>query len=156
MIFTIYKRDEHGQDVLNYTGELIDRGEGWVCIKAPFGFATRDLGYILLKHGDWFTEWFYTDCWYNIFRIDDVDTGVLKGWYCNITRPAEIHETYAASDDLALDLFIHPNGEIRMLDEDEYEALSLTADEHEAVTAAVEEIRRRVAQRDGPFEAISD
>lgn len=155
MTFTIYKRDEHGQEVFQYTGDLVERGEGWVCIRAAFGSASRDLGYIHLKQGDWFTEWFYADRWYNIFRIEDVETGVLKGWYCNLTRPAEIHADYAAADDLALDLFVHTDGSIRVLDEDEYAALVLTADEHQAVAAAVDEIRRLVAQRDGPFAGIS-
>lgn len=154
MVFTIYKRDEHGRDVFHYTGELVERGEGWVCIRAPFGFASRDLGYIFLKQGDWFTEWFYTDRWYNIFRIEDVETGVLKGWYCNLTRPAEIHADSAAADDLALDVFVHPDGAIRLLDEDEYAALSLTAEEHQAVDAAVREIKRLVTRREGPFAGI--
>jgi uncharacterized protein len=155
MTFTIHKRDEHGRETLSYTGELVTRGEGWVCIRAAFGSASRDLGYIHLKKGDWFTEWFYADRWYNIFRIEDVDTGVLKGWYCNLTRPAEIHADYAAADDLALDLFVHPDGAIRVLDEDEYAVLELTSDEHQAVSAAVEEIRRLVAQREGPFAGVA-
>jgi hypothetical protein len=154
MAFTIHKRNEHGQETLRYSGEIVTRGEGWVCIRAAFGFASRDLGYIHLKQGDWFTEWFYADRWYNVFRIEDVDTGVLKGWYCNLTRPAEIHEDWAAADDLALDLFVQTDGTIRVLDEDEYAELSLTADEYQAVDAAVIEIRRRVAQRDSPFEDV--
>jgi len=155
MTFTIHKRDEHGQETFRYSGEVVTRGEGWVCIRAAFGMASRDLGYIHLKQGDWFTEWFYADRWYNVFRIEDVDTGVLKGWYCNLTRPAEIHDDYAAADDLELDIFVFPNGAIRMLDEKEYAKLKLPEEEQQAVASAVEEIRRLVAQREGPFEDIS-
>lgn len=151
MVYTIIKRDEHGQEALRYTGDLIGRGAGWVCIRAPFGFASRDLGYIHLKTGDWFTEWFYADRWYNVFRINDGATGALKGWYCNLTRPAEIHDDHAAADDLALDVFVHPDYTLRLLDEDEYAALTLTDDERQAVAAAVEAIRGLVARREGPF-----
>jgi protein associated with RNAse G/E len=154
MSFTIIKRDEQGQEALRYTGELVARGEGWVCIRASFGFESRDLGYIHLKKGDWFTEWFYADRWYNVFRIEDAETGVLKGWYCNLTRPAEIHEEFSAADDLALDVFVHTNGAIRLLDEDEYAELTLTPEEHQAVQAALNEIRRLVAEREGPFTDI--
>ena len=155
MTFTVYKRDEHGTVTFQYTGDVVTQGEGWICIRAAFGSASRDLGYIQLKQGDWFTEWFYADRWYNVFRIEDVETGLLKGWYCNITRPAEIHDDYAAADDLELDVFVHPDGKIRMLDEKEYARLKLPQEEHQAVDAAVAEIRRLVAQRAAPFEGIS-
>ncbi len=155
MTFTVHKRNEHSRETFRYTGEVLERGAGWVCIRAAFGSPSRDLGYINLKHGDWFTEWFYADRWYNVFRIEDVDTGLLKGWYCNLTRPAEIHDDYTAADDLALDLFVHTDGMIRVLDEDEYAALMLTGEEHQAIADAVTEIRRLVAERAAPFEDIA-
>ncbi|OQY20658.1 MAG: hypothetical protein B6I35_10355 [Anaerolineaceae bacterium 4572_32.2] len=46
-----------------------------------------DLGYVALEPSDRWTECFYTDRWYNVFEIHAADDS-LKGWYCNITRPA--------------------------------------------------------------------
>lgn len=147
----IIKRDAHGHEVLSYEGTLIERGEKFVCIQAKFGGATRDLGYVVFKYGDHFTEWFYSDRWYNVFRVQDVDSGALKGWYCNITRPAEITENSVAADDLALDVFISPDGETLVLDEDEFMQLSLPDDERQQARAAVVEIKRLAANAAGPF-----
>jgi uncharacterized protein len=150
-VFTVIKRDVAGTETLRYTGELVERGAAWVCIRAPFSFSDRDLGYVVLRRGDIFTEWFYSDKWYNIFRIEDVDSGQLKGWYCNLTRPAEIQADTVAADDLALDVFVKPDGTWLLLDEDEYQALAIAPAEDAHVQAAITEITRLVAHRQPPF-----
>lgn len=149
--FTVIKCDHNGEEQLRYSGHLLSRGPGWVCIEAPFSFRDRDLGYVCLRKGDLFTEWFYADRWYNIFRVADKDTRALKGWYCNLTRPARIEEDWVSSDDLALDFFVDPDGATLLLDEDEYEALNLPAAEQAAVQAAIDTLRQLVATQSGPF-----
>jgi len=154
MSFTVYKLNYRGEEELSYTGEVIERGEHHVCIRATYRFATRDLGYMTLRKGDHFTEWFYDDRWYNIFRITDVESGMLKGFYCNLTRPAQITETHVKADDLALDIFVKPDGEWLLLDEEEYEALQLPESERAQVQQAIEQIKFRVQQRKAPFDEI--
>ena len=61
------------------------------------------------------TEWFYSDRWYNVFRLEDVDDDRLKGWYCNIGRPARLGKAVVAYDDLALDVFVTPEGGVTVL-----------------------------------------
>jgi hypothetical protein len=41
---------------------------------------------MLLKQRDRFLELYLFDRYFNIYEIYDRDTGILKGWYCNITR----------------------------------------------------------------------
>lgn len=151
MSFTIYKLNHLGEEVLHYSAEVVERGENYVCLRAMFGFETRNLGYVTLKKGDIFTEWFYTDRWYNVFKVEDIDTGQLKGYYCNITRPAVISETFVKADDLALDIFVHPNGKIRMLDEDEYDDLPLSDEERRNVHQAIQQIEHLVQSSITPF-----
>lgn len=150
---TIVKQTDRGERVWDYPGEVVARGDTWVCIRAPFsGSADRDLGYVVFRQGDTFVEWHYSDRWYNVFRIYDVDDGRLKGWYCNVTRPAVITDDAVRADDLALDVFVYPNREILVLDEDEFAALDLTADERHAAWVAVDAIRRAVAAGEAPFD----
>jgi|SRR5690606_14893507 len=151
MSFTIYKLNHLGEEVLDYSGELVERAENYVCLRAMFGFETRNLGYVTLKKGDVFTEWFYTDRWYNVFKVEDADTGQLKGYYCNITRPASISETSVKADDLALDVFVHPNGKIRILDEDEYDDLPLSDEERRNVQQAIQQIEYLIQNAITPF-----
>jgi hypothetical protein len=155
MSYTVIKRNPAGKTTLTYEGEIIERSEHHVCLKAHFKGETRDLGYMLLKHNDLFTEWFYDNRWYNVFKVNDRDTGRLKGFYCNLTRPAEIHETHVAADDLELDVFVTPDGDTLLLDEDEYQQLDLSAHERAQVDNAVSQIKSRVSQHEGPFAALS-
>lgn len=152
MTITVIKNDHTGRETWRYTGEIIARGETFVQLEARFNRDTFDAGYIVYKRGDLFTEWFYTDRWYNVFRIEDVDDGRLKGWYCNITRPAVITNDTVTADDLALDVFVTPSHDVLLLDEDEFYALDLAADERASALAAVDEIRGLVAWREGVFE----
>ncbi|MCK6578275.1 MAG: DUF402 domain-containing protein [Anaerolineae bacterium] len=150
---TVIKRDHTGRAVWQYQGEVTARGATWVCLQARFHRDDLDAGYMVFRRGDLFTEWFYSDRWYNVFRIEDVDDGALKGWYCNITRPAYIADGEIAADDLALDVFVSPSGEIRLLDEGEFHALPLSADDQAQAWAAVETIRTLVRAAVPPFSA---
>jgi hypothetical protein len=154
MSYTVIKRDPNGTETLRYTGEVVHRDSESVCVRAVFTFSTRDLGYVTLKTGDLFIEWFYTNRWYNVFLIYDVDDGRFKGCYCNLTRPADIHAEFVAADDLALDVWVAPDGTTTLLDEEEYAALNLdtTTDAH--VQAAVQDIQERVGRGDAPFEVF--
>lgn len=155
MSFTVYKLNHRGEEELHYQGELLERSPTQVCIRAKFGFDTRHLGYVTLKKGDIFTEWFYTDRWYNIFRVEDVDTGELKGFYCNFTRPAIIEDDFVKAEDLALDLFVKPNGETLLLDEDEFAALPLTETERHQVEEAHQHLETLIQVRKQPFDSLA-
>lgn len=155
--FTIHKHDHAGRYVWQYAGEVITRDTTSVCIQARFGSVGGtdvDSGVVVFRVGDRMTEWFYTDRWYNIFQIEDVDDGRIKGWYCNITRPAQVYADHLTHDDLALDLFVGPDGAITLLDEDEFAALDLPADERRAAWEAVAQIRRLVHDRHPPFDVL--
>ena len=154
MPFTVIKRDSLGVETYRYSGELVKRGPTWVCVRAPFVGRDRvDLGCVVFVRGDIFTEWHYSDRWYNVFRTEDTG-GRLKGWYCNVVRPAEIGPDSAAADDLALDVFVEPNGTTHLLDEDEFADLDLTDAETAAAWAAVDAIKTAVAARDTPFAGL--
>ena len=112
-----------------------------------------DLGFVVLEPGDRWTEYFYADRWYNIFEIHASD-GRLKGWYCNVTRPASIGNGEVAAEDLALDLWVAPDGEPQVLDEDEFDALAISPAEREAARQALAELQGMVVQRVAPFDRI--
>lgn len=151
----VVKRDENGDSVWAYSGELLARGATWVCVRAPFNYADKDLGYVVFRRGDTFIEWHYSDRWYNVFEVYDVEIGNLKGWYCNITRPAVLEADLVYADDLALDVFVTPQGEILLDDEDEFAELNLPPDEQRAAWDAVAAIRRAVAERSMPFDQVT-
>ncbi|MCY3832328.1 MAG: DUF402 domain-containing protein [Chloroflexi bacterium] len=153
--FTIVKRDAFGRDELSYQGVLHERNANFLCIDAAFALDDRDLGYIQLRRGDRFREWFYRDRWYNIFRVCDGQSGALKGWYCNITRPPVFEANRVTAEDLCLDVFVYPDGRTLLLDEEEFANLELQAREEEMARAAVDEVLCRVENRGPPFDEIA-
>lgn len=155
-VITVIKRDAGGRDVLSYRGVLRESRDSHICIDAIFTFTDRDLGYVKLRRGDRFREWFYRGRFFNIFRVGDAETDALKGWYCNITRPPIIGARQVAAEDLCLDVFVRPDGRALLLDEAEFAALNLPEDEVEQAWRAVEQIKRLVEGRLPPFDEIVD
>jgi protein associated with RNAse G/E len=152
---TIYKLDHDGQEMLRYAGKIVARGETWIQLEALFPFADKDAGYVVFRRNDRFVEWFYSDRWYNIFEVHDVADDALKGWYCNITRPATLSADEVHSDDLALDAWVSLDGTLLVVDEDEFEALPFDADTRQKALDGVAALREHLTRRDWPFDKIS-
>jgi predicted RNA-binding protein associated with RNAse of E/G family len=152
---TVRKLDHAGRQVTAYPGQVLRRDGRAIVLRTGWGRDALDLGYVVLEPGDRWTEHFYADRWYNIFEICASD-GRLKGWYCNVTRPARIGADEVTTEDLALDLWVAPDGETRVLDEDEFAALPLNPAEREAARQALAELQEMVAQGMAPFEGIQD
>ena len=137
---TIYKLDHHGREVWRYPGRVLARDAHTIRLE---GFYNRDnttVGYAVFKRGDRLVETFYSDRWYNVFAVYDRDDGALKGWYCNVTRPATITDEAVSSDDLALDVWVSPDGAVTVLDEDEFAALELNEDDRAAADDALQQL----------------
>ena len=150
----VRKLNLEGEEKINYPGRVLEHTASAVVLEAFFSRERMELGYVTLKPGDRFVEYFYADRWYNVFVIYDVDDGGLKGWYCNITRPARFADGEVSAVDLELDLWIEPDGRAQVLDEDEFAALPLAPEEAAAARAALDELRALAAERAGPFVRI--
>jgi hypothetical protein len=145
--FTVHKLDHIGREVWRYPARLLERGLHHVRLEALFNRDDMDLGFTVFRRGDRFVESFYDNRWYNVFAVYDRDNGVLKGWYCNVCRPAQIDTSSVHCEDLALDVWVAPTGDLTLLDEDEFEKLPLTATEQSRARASVSELERLARRR---------
>lgn len=155
MTITVIKTDHAGREILRYSGRVLARDETFVRLEAFFSRPDVQTAYHTFRHGDRFIEWFYSDRWYNVFEMHDVDDDRLVGWYCNIARPAVITGDTIRADDLALDVFVAPDGAITVLDEDEFAALPLDKSTRDHARAALDAIQRLVEMRQPPFERLA-
>lgn len=121
----ILKKNPAEEVTWQYDGVELRRGENSITVEAFFNRDDLPFQDIVLKRNDRFVETFFTDKWYNIFEIYDRDDGALKGWYCNLTKPAIIEAGQVSYVDLALDLWVTPDGRQTVLDEDELDELNL-------------------------------
>ncbi|MET7734075.1 DUF402 domain-containing protein [Streptomyces sp. NPDC005402] len=126
-----------GRTKIRYEAELLTDDGTRVTVRAPWaGEGVRDFGFVRFEPGDVFTEHYWRDRWYAVKEVRSSD-GTLKGWYCDITRPATVDGTELVVEDLDLDLWVSADGtEVLRLDEDEFEESGLADRDPEAASAA--------------------
>ncbi len=136
----VRKLDHAGREVWRYPAVVVREDPGAIVVEANFNRDDLDLGFTTFKRGDRFVETFYNDRWYNVFAVYDRDSGALKGWYANICRPATWDAGQIDCQDLALDVWIDPDGRVTLLDEDEFAALPLTGAERSQARQALDRL----------------
>lgn len=139
-LFTVHKLDLAGHEVIAYQGWLVARDDQRIILDARWQWEARDYGYATFEPGDRFLEYYYPQRWYTVFEVRAAQDDTLKGWYCNITRPAQIEAQDIRSVDLALDLWVYPDRRVVVLDEDEFQALALTPAERRVAESALAEL----------------
>ena len=139
----VVKLNTQGDETWRYPAVLLQRTDQAALIEAHFNRDDLQFHGILLGRGDRFMEAYFTRRWFNIFEIHDRASDELKGWYCNVTRPAVFIDGRIEYVDLALDLLVYPDGRQLVLDEDEYAQLALGAAEQSQVKAALSELQLR-------------
>ncbi len=150
MKIKVQKKNPAGGLMYEYEGEVLRREEHSIVLEALFDRADMPFMDVVFKYGDVFVEYYYTDRWYNIFTIMDHENDKVKGWYCNVGKPAVIEDDVVSYVDLALDLWVSTTGEQTVLDEDEFEKLDIDASTRERALAALEELKEVVKKQQPP------
>ncbi|MET8571386.1 DUF402 domain-containing protein [Streptomyces sp. NPDC004783] len=135
-----------GRTKIRYPGELLHDDGTRIAVRAPWaGAGVRDFGFVRFEAGDVFTEYYWRDRWFSVKEVRSA-TGAVKGWYCDITRPAVRTGTELVVEDLDLDLWRSADGtDVRRLDEDEFAESGLAERDPgaaEAAVAALDELER--------------
>jgi len=139
----VQKKNPAGEVTYEYEGVLLSRDATSITLQALFDRADMPFMDVVFKTGDRFVEYYYTDRWYNIFAVHDRDDGQVKGWYCNIGKPAVIHDGIVSYVDLALDLWVSADGRQTVLDEEEFEALELNEELRSGALKGLDELKER-------------
>jgi uncharacterized protein len=137
----VIKRNLAGEETWRYNGRVLERGAHWVRLEAFFNRDDRPFHGLVLGRGDRFVETFYSDRGYNIFEMHAREDDALKGWYCNVSRPAELTGGVVSYVDLPLDLLVYPDRRQLVLDEDEFAELGLDPAEAAAARQALRELQ---------------
>ena len=141
---TVFKQNHLGEPVFSWKGELLE--ESPTCRRVSAGFSGADavpVDKVTFRKGDLFLESYYTDRWYNLFEVHEGLSDQVKCWYINLSYPALFSAESIIWQDLALDLVVYPNGEYRLLDEDEFDDLRLEPEVKRRCLDTVREIDRK-------------
>ena len=140
-ILTVFKQNHFGKPVFSWEGELVDESPTCRLVRAYFsGADSVPVDKVTFRKGDLMLERYYTDRWYNVFEVHEGLSDQVKCWYINLSYPALFTAESITWQDLALDLLVYPNGEYRLLDEDEFDALPLEPEVRKRCMATVQEI----------------
>ncbi|MEU7009533.1 DUF402 domain-containing protein [Streptomyces sp. NPDC046332] len=128
-----------GRTKIRYPAEVLADDGTRLAVRAPWAAeGVRNFGFVRFEPGDVFVEHYWRDRWYAVKEVRSSD-GTLKGWYCDVTRPAEVEGAKVVVEDLDLDLWVSADGsEVLRLDEDEFQASGLAASDPEAAARAVD------------------
>lgn len=139
----VLKLDVAGRIVWQYDGRLLRRRPHSVKLEALFDVGEVRVADVIFQRGDRFVETYFDNRMYNMFQVFGRGDSGLKGWYCNLSRPAALAETTISWVDLALDLWVGPDGTQAVLDREEFEALAIDACERAQALAALGQLQRR-------------
>lgn len=151
MKIKVQKKNPAGEVVYEYEGDELQRDATTLLLEAFFTRDDMPFMDVTFKKGDRFLEYYYTDRWYNIFAIHDRDDGQLKGWYCNIGKPAVIEDGVVSYVDLGLDLWVSTSGIQTVLDEDEFEALALDDDMRREALRGLDDLKLAFLNKKPPL-----
>jgi protein associated with RNAse G/E len=151
MKITVQKKNLAGEVTYEYEGVLLKRTENSITLEALFDRADMQFMDVVFKTGDRFIEYYYSDRWYNIFAIHDRDDKRIKGWYCNIGKPAMFEDGIVSYVDLALDLWVSAAGKQSVLDEDEFEELQLNEELKTGALNGLNELKSLFKSKNPPF-----
>ncbi|MFM9367921.1 DUF402 domain-containing protein [Streptomyces sp. Da 82-17] len=145
-----------GRTKIGYPATLLSDDGTHLVVRALWaGEGARDFGFVRFEPGDVFTEHYWRDRWYAVKEVRAGD-GELKGWYCDVTRPAEAGPDGIVVEDLDLDLWVSADGtSVLRLDEDEFAESGLAErdpDAAAAATAALDELE--LLARKGELESL--
>ncbi|WP_329115004.1 DUF402 domain-containing protein [Streptomyces sp. NBC_01465] len=128
-----------GRVKIGYPAELLGDDGTHLAVRAPWvGTEPRDFGFVRFESGDVFTEHYWRDRWYSVKEVRAAD-GSVKGWYCDVTRPAVLDGDRLTVEDLDLDLWVSADhSQIIRLDEDEFAESGLTERDPQAAARAVQ------------------
>jgi predicted RNA-binding protein associated with RNAse of E/G family len=149
----VIKLNPQGEEQTRYLAEIHASIANGVILDAYWQRPRLDLGYTLFEPGDHFREYFYTDRWFNIFAVAS-EHGQRKGWYCNVAQPAQISTERIEQVDLLLDVWVRPDGEVLLLDEEEFVAeLTLTEFQRHGARQGLHNLLALIDARHEPFQA---
>jgi Protein of unknown function (DUF402) len=133
----VVRRAKTGKADLVYAMTVESDDGDHIVVVGPFSEpVSRELGYVRFDPTDQFFEHFWRSRWYAVADVRDPIRG-RKGWYCDVTRPADVAPGSIVSADLDLDLWVPAGpGRALVLDEDEFEASGLPRNDPTAAAQA--------------------
>jgi uncharacterized protein len=138
----------------SWPAEIESMLDNMIVLRGVFVQAVQHAGLGDIEAGTVSQEYFWSDQWYNVFRLIRPD-GRLHCHYCNIALPAKWSERELSFVDLDVDIVVGVDNSVKVLDEDEFEANRIVfgypADIVAGVRKAIDEVKELASRFEFPF-----
>lgn len=156
-IILINSKKFDGRICKSWQVELIKQENSLLIFKGVFDREIRhhDLGFI--RRGTISYEYYWLDCWFNIFKFYEPD-GVFRNFYCNINLPPELKNGVLEYVDLDIDVIVWKDFSMNILDLDEFEKNSKDYNYPEELKKnadlALVSVIKNIENRRFPFDSV--
>ena len=133
----------------------IARREGaMIVLDAEFDYDVQHHLLGEIPRGTRTTEYYWLDCWYNVFQFMD-NEGNTRLYYCNVSAPPKLEGDVLSYVDLDIDLLVQPDLSYQLLDQEEFdtnaERWNYSAETRRQALASVTELVSMIEGRRFPF-----
>jgi protein associated with RNAse G/E len=101
------------------------------------------------------TEYYWLDCWYNVFRFGARD-GKFQNFYCNVSMPPAFDGRVLSYVDLDIDVLVKPDFSFQVLDREDFADNALRygypVEVQEKAHGALAELIGLIESRSFPFD----
>ncbi len=163
-LLSVIKLAPDGSEAAQYPGEVVAGidDDGWIVVSARWAHGTMELDGLEFRAGDQLLEWFSPRHPVNAFAVLSPE-GLLKGWYANVTRPAQLDLSTDPPGlfwhDLYVDLVGLPDKTFTIRDDDELWASGLhdlDPELYETIQRARRELIQRFERELPPFANLTE
>jgi protein associated with RNAse G/E len=144
-----------GAEYRRWHARIARRDGSLIVLDAEFEY---DVDHHLLgniQRGTKTIEYYWFDCWYNVFRFLE-DDGGTRLYYCNVSMPPTFEDDVLTYIDLDIDILVQPDFSYQVLDLEEFVVnagrFSYSEDIERQARAAVDELIAKIETREFPFE----
>ncbi len=103
-----------------WTCRLIEKNDPLIVLVGEFDRDVKHPGLGSISRGTISYEYYWLDCWYNIFRFHEPD-GQLRNYYCNVAMPPTLANGILDYVDLDIDVVVWPDNSYEVVDRDDFE-----------------------------------
>lgn len=143
-----------GSEYRRWHARIVERVDKMIVLDGEFDV---DVSHDLLgeiQRGTRTVEYYWLDCWYNVFRFLKSD-GSTRLYYCNINTPPKFEDSVLSYIDLDVDILVQPDLSYKILDLEEFvantERYGYSEEEQKRAQAAVGELISMIQTHQFPF-----
>lgn len=122
---TVNSRKMDGLIHRSWKAELIYKSSRLIVLEGKFSETVKHSELGIIERGTISIEYFWRDCWFNVFRFHHPN-GEFRNFYCNINTPPTLCNNVLDYTDLEIDVLVNKDHSYRILDLDEFSARTQT------------------------------